>query len=90
MREVTLYPNSVLHCGHEPVQYVPYSLDSGLRSRSHLYWVASFTGLIYRANGSNAKPMAPTCAESSHLPHAVLYRGHEPVQDRGPTGVPRS
>ena len=33
----------------------------------HRDWVASFTGetFSYRANGSNAKPMAPTRAESS-------------------------
>ena len=29
-------------------------------------WVASFTEeTIYQTNGSNAKPMAPMCAESS-------------------------
>ena len=27
--------------------------------------------LIYQANGSNAKPMAPTCAESSDLLHVL-------------------
>jgi len=32
-------------------------------------------GLIYQANGSNAKPMAPTCAESSDMRALVGWVG---------------
>jgi hypothetical protein len=58
--------------------------------------------LIYKANGSNAKTMAPTCAESSEvgcgrMPRALPFEdAHSDGMERGylpplnPTGVPRS
>ena len=45
-------------------------------------WVASFTAgplfspvLIYQANGTNAKPMAPACAESSEFDACGVVSG---------------
>ena len=38
--------------------------------------------LCYHANGSNAKPMAPTCAESSELLCSPCLHGHHLCEDR--------
>ena len=44
-------------------------------------WVSSFT--VYQANGSNAKPMAPTCAESSEHGTERMWRVCRPKREMG-------